>query len=365
MEIRILHIDDDKEIRDTICKVLTDEEIGGYKVANVESADFGEGIEKLKNNDFDVVILDLCEGALDPKSEKAGENLLKEIQAYCFVPIIFFTGLTEYVLDKETDLIRVVNKNKGIEELQNSIDRVLKTMFVDLRKRVDSFTREAVRTFFWDFIHPEYDNLVGIKDEVSLGYLLLRNLANSLSKDRIKELLGDEKIIPGKAHAMEMYLYPLAKEGDFELGQILIKEKEYFLILTPSCDLVPRGNKGPKADFVLLVKLSPLERSEEYKKYKSDPSSKSAEKGLKRLLESRKADQFFFLPQTPFVPHLLADFQKKTVVPFSELGNLYRKVACLDSPFAESVLARFVRYYNRVGTPDLDSDAIISSLILE
>jgi hypothetical protein len=40
----------------------------------------------------------------------------------------------------------------------------------------------------------------------------------------------------------------------------------------------------------------------------------------------------------------------------------FKPVATIDSPFAESIVARFSRYFNRLGTPDLDKDVVLSRL---
>jgi hypothetical protein len=38
------------------------------------------------------------------------------------------------------------------------------------------------------------------------------------------------------------------------------------------------------------------------------------------------------------------------------------RVATLDSPFAESAVNRFNRYFGRIGAPDLDAEAIAKRL---
>ena len=43
------------------------------------------------------------------------------------------------------------------------------------------------------------------------------------------------------------------------------------------------------------------------------------------------------------------------------MGGLER-LASLDSPFAEALLARFTRYFGRLGTPDLDVAVLLQSL---
>ena len=42
-------------------------------------------------------------------------------------------------------------------------------------------------------------------------------------------------------------------------------------------------------------------------------------------------------------------------------GGLER-LASLDSPFAEGLLARFSRYFGRLGTPDLDVTVLLQRL---
>jgi len=42
--------------------------------------------------------------------------------------------------------------------------------------------------------------------------------------------------------------------------------------------------------------------------------------------------------------------------------NGLERLASLDSPFAEALLARFTRYFGRLGTPDLDAAILLQRL---
>ncbi len=42
--------------------------------------------------------------------------------------------------------------------------------------------------------------------------------------------------------------------------------------------------------------------------------------------------------------------------------NNFERIASLDNPFAEACLAKFARYYSRLGTPDLDIDMVYNRL---
>ena len=77
-----------------------------------------------------------------------------------------------------------------------------------------------------------------------------------------------------------------------------------------------------------------------------------------------QAERFYFLLGVLVLPHLLADFQQLRNLPLGQLCKLEHK-ASLDSPFAEALLARFARYFGRLGTPDLDVDGLIARLKVE
>ena len=44
------------------------------------------------------------------------------------------------------------------------------------------------------------------------------------------------------------------------------------------------------------------------------------------------------------------------------LGLHLLRIAKLDNPFAQSMTASFIRYYNRIGFPDIDVDYVLSKL---
>jgi hypothetical protein len=122
---------------------------------------------------------------------------------------------------------------------------------------------------------------------------------------------------------------------------------------------------------VLLSKANKLVDVEQYKKFASSIKSESSTAGgkennkhresLSSLIQSRRGDRYFFLPGTEFMESLVLDFQSNSVVDFEELKSMGR-VAKLDSPFAQSMISSFVRYYNRIGFPDIDADFVIDEI---
>lgn len=157
---------------------------------------------------------------------------------------------------------------------------------------------------------------------------------------------------------MEFYLYPASNEN-YETGEI-IKEKStnhIYVILTPSCDFVERKNKR-KAENVLVTGTSALEESSVFLKYIKNKSKENVNE-LQKIIKSGN-ERYFFLPGTPFIKDSLVDFQNTKVINYDSLEKNYKRIAKLDSPFAESFTAHFIRYFSRIGFPDIDFQYIMN-----
>lgn len=359
MYVRILLIDDDPDICSEIEALLQGEAIGTHIIDLKSLSKFEDASELLMRVEFDLVILDLFRGKPDEKNtDRPGEEVLEQIKSICFIPVIFFTGLIRPIEHLKSDIVRVVRKMDGLDSLRSEIINIFDSKLLFLRQQLNAYVREVMRSYFWDFIHPNWKILEGINDEVSLGYLVVRRLASSLSKEKIIDILSDPKIAADKVHPMEFYIFP-AIDAKFETGDILNREKEQFVILTPSCDLVVR-NGDCKAKIILLAECILLKETEEYKKYDQNKNAGNTQ-DLKRLIECRKSDRYFFLPQAPFIENSILDFQNVFTIGYDELSN-FKKVARLDDPFAQSMLSSFIRYYNRIAFPDIDSDHILKTL---
>ena len=334
-------------------------------------------MEKISRNDYDIIILDLCKGEPSETSEKPGYDILKQIQSLAFVPVIFYSGLTKDLMDLSSEVIGVVNKGDGVDKLKAEIERIITSKIALLKGQIYDHLRESLRKYFWETVHAEKKVFEPIKNDISLGYLLLRRFANSLSKENIKLILGDDKIKTDKAHPMEFYIYPVNPDStneEYQAGEILEKSGINYVILTPDCDLVLRNNGLRKADKILLATAKHFKLLQDFIKYdelknKKDRNEKenqqfsNAEGKLKTWMGNRggEQDRYFFLPSTPFIENLVIDFQVKTMVDYDDLKS-FQRIAKLDLPYAQSMISSFIRYYNRIGFPDIDSDYIIQNL---
>lgn len=352
-KLKILYIEDDKENREGLIELLNAEEINGMSVKIEGIADFD--IDMSRISQYHIVILDLFKGVAGNQGTESGKEVLDRIRKRIFVPVIFFSGNTKSVKPLRSQIIGVATKGDGgYDELKSEIARLSAHNLPFIRERVHDHIERELQKYFWEVIQHQNDKFKAEDNDYSLGYLLLRNFGNSLSKDNIASILEDDSIKVEKVHPMSFYLYPISNEAEYECGEIVKdKDGEIYVILTPSCYFIDRGKKGRKAKRVLLARAQMLKSRNEYQKQ---------DKGALKELITSKNDRYFFLPGTPFIEHRVIDFQDKIMVDYESLKTDFIRIAKLDSPFAQAMSTSFIRYYNRIGFPDIDVEYILTQI---
>lgn len=360
-DLKILYIDDDTSYHASIKELLEGEDCCGYAIHIDCVASFEKGA--INSSQYHLVILDLYQGKAMQGGKNIGSDTYKNIKDNFFVPIIFFSGFPSDVVDLRSQVIGVATKGDGgFEELKSEIERLTKHNLPRLKEQVHIFIEEVFKKYFWNTIQEQNNIFTPEYDDFSLGYMLLRNIADSLSRNNIRQLLGDGSIKDDKVHPMEFYIYPTDTTKEFQTGEILRNKENngVYVVLTPSCDFIVRSDNKRKVDYVLLLKTCLLTDTNDYKKYQQNKSKYSG--NLKDLINSGKSDRYFFLPGTPFIENRVIDFQNKEIVTYEQLVADFERIAKLDSPYTQSMAATYSRYYNRIGFPDIDYEYVMSKL---
>lgn len=361
MTLKVLFVEDDEKIGPNLISIFKNIEIGGYYIKPELKTTFEEGISSISTTDYDIVVLDLYQDK-GVKDEEAGLKVLNSIRQTAFVPVIFYTGHAHKISDLSSEIVGIVNKSDEIDDLIKEFTRIISSNIALLKGKIYKHLRESLRQYFWETVDNQKSIFRPGKSDVSLGYLLLRRFAHSLSKENIKQLLGDDNIKIDKVHPMEFYIFPVNVK-EYEAGEIIVRNGYKYIMLTPSCDYVLRMKKD-KSTYrdvgrVLLARIFPLSICDEYVRHKAAPS-KQTENNLKDLITNKKP-RFFFLPGTPFLENSIIDFQNKTMVEYEDLPK-FERLTKLDDPYAQSMITSFIRYYNRIGFPDIDTEYVLANI---
>lgn len=363
---RVLHVDDDEATLRQVREGLASTTIGEppTEVAVTSESEFGSALTLVEGTRIDLVILDVRLDS-DPGTtpdEEAGVVVLEELRKRRFIPVIFYTNLNHLVIDLASPFVEVVEKAAGYSGLEEAISRISGRGVFNLNRGLVRHLDDVLRRYMWDFVEGQWDLLQDSPDKTSLAILLARRLAMSLDSSRVEEFaaqLGEASLgspTSGRIQPIRFYILPPVGEerlaGDLLKGAVS-EEEGYWMLLTPSCDLAQN-----KAAHVLLAACEPLEERPEFIAW-SHEFSNSKMGPLKQLLRNAGSDRYAFLPGVLEVPNLVADLQRLRMIPCESLGDL-TPIASLDSPFAEALVGRFARFWGRIGTPDLDVDALLA-----
>ena len=373
---RVLVVDDEPDVGATVCELLE-----SYVPVSVPhpittrfEESFDKAVELLVRETFDILVLDIRDESGHPPSDEAGIEVFDDIRMRRFIPIIFYTALPDVSVSiSNAPFVQTVSKIAvdPITDLRKAIENVISSDLPRLLQSVSNHLADVERAFMADFVEYNWPDLVDRPEDIA--YLLSRRLAVSFEEGA--ESLAQELGQAGGAtlgeaiHPTRYYVQP--PNSSYKMGDLLATPKSteedadarrLYVVLTPSCDLVLRSGRM-KADRVVLSRCFSLGNFDAYQDWASAPSAKNTEL-LRKLLTSRpkgQEDRYFYLPAAWNVSDSVADLQSVASIPCEELEN-YRKIASLDSPFAEALSYQFNRYMGRVGMPDLDIDGVLHRL---
>jgi len=359
----LLFVDDNEENCTIAAKFLNNKVVllpdGKLKV-DIE-IDFNNALERLESYNYDLIVLDVRLGPLEEeKEDEEGIKVLESIKARRFLPVIFYTGLPYKVAYLETPLVKVIENTKGLPKLLETILEIMASKLPQVNRELLRHVEEVQRRYMWDFVESNWEKFGDTPDRSALAYLLARRLAKSLDGPGIEKLagrLGDTSRLwcdEEHVHPIRYYVLPPISlrlmSGDIFRRKINEEGTEYFVLLSPSCDIA-----WDKADWMLFTQCSVLSGEEEY---------------TKNINKWKQSDRYQFFPRAIEVPDMISDFQQLTAIKKEELyeliaGKKIERIASLDSPYCEALTAQFARYFGRIGTPDLNEELIIQNVRMQ
>jgi CheY-like chemotaxis protein len=366
-------IDDQPELCRQVKDFLEGETLGSpaLPVSVATAAEFSAALRVIEEGRFDAVILDVRQGSHEgARTSEAGVEIFDAVKQRRFLPVVFYTALPSAVDRLASSVVRVVEKTEGVTRLHEVLGELFLTGLPSVNRALIKHIESVQRDYMWGFVADHWSEFGQHSDRTEVALLLARRLALSLSGPGIERLAKDlghtsgPFISPERAHPMEYYTIP-PMNGDPLAGDLYLTTGErdstdYWLLITPSCDMV---SERLKAEWVLMARCVPLIDTSEYIAWKQglpNPSSNASAR-LKDILRNNRGDRYHFLPKAITLPDLVVDFQQLRTLPRAELGSLTR-AASLDNPFAEAAVAKFARYFSRFGVRDLDIDGVIERL---
>ena len=340
-QIKILFVEDAKDQQDIFKDIV--EVFNRTNNLNVkyEIAEDPTEASNLIDGSYDGAIIDL---KLDDDEEAGNRIVMNLYHTFTRIPIIFVTAYADMVIDHPS-VIKTRRREDGTYDSDLQLLRKIQETGLTRIMGGRGLIEQRLSEVFLKNLLPQIGTWISYAETDSgrTEKALLRYTLNHLF-----QLLEDDQ---ERCFPEEFYLCPPALDR-ITTGSMVKIDNQWFMVLSPACDLVPRGENGVRnTDDILLVEIESVDKV----------LSGSKSKGRVRELCTNKRDYYHWLPETDFFEGGILNFRKLKTLNEDNFEEKFGKPVIQISPsFVKDIISRFSSYYARQGQPDIDSEAFVA-----
>ena len=352
--IKILLIEDEKDqqdiFKDTVDVLNSKKDFAvEYEIANnVQEAKY-----KLDGS-YDGTIVDLKLGG----DEEGGNEIVSLLgESFARIPVIFVTAFPDSVTDHPS-VISTRSRDQGtyesdLQQFKEICDTGL-TRIMGGRGVIE----KNLSKVFLESLLPQKGKWIsyGKEDSTRTERALLRHTLNHLSH-LLEE--SEDSFFPEEA-----YLYPLLSDR-ITTGSIVSRNDQWFVILSPACDLVVRGNGKFKTDRILLVETE--KEVDVVQIALADITRMSRKKRrLHEVFNNNFTDYYHWLPESGLFGGRFLNFRRLKNMDEDKFREEFEGPEIQISPsFVKDIVSRFSSFYARQGQPDIESKNAVERILVQ
>lgn len=371
----VLLVEDDATVRRQVREYLSGETFASRRLNISDIAELDQALNLIHEHKADLVILDVYRGIAQRGGEQTGIRILESIKNSGFVAVVLYTALPEGLEEQQSSFVRLVGKDAGgLERLKAEITELFRTRVPQAHRAIVNHLDRALCSYMWQFVQAHWTEFSCLADKPEFLRLVVQRLAMTFAREGIsrmtEEVYGaaaaEQATSADMVHPAEYYIKPPIGH-DPMFGDIRQKqsggETSYLVVLWPSCDMVSTGGRTPKTQQVLCARATLAKDAPEVIEWLA-AASRAKQRRVECLMRNTRdesPDRYHFLPGVWDIPDLVVDFQALEHIALCDLLQ-YVCLGTLASPFAEALGARFQRYVGRIGTPDLNVNAIVAQI---
>jgi hypothetical protein len=352
-EIHLLCVeDDDNDIAGCRDSVEVYEREHSVKIHLSIAKDLKEASDKLLQP-FDGAIVDLRLRG----NAGEGNTVLQRLRDNCFrMPVVILTATPG---DLATTYPVVKTFTKGTAKYSEIFDVFFKIYKIGLTQIIGGRGKieNSLALIFEKNIMPTWEMWVpyaeaGKDTEKPLLRYVLSHMLESLDAD--DDICFKE----------EMYLHPPVSPA-LRLGSLIneIGKSDFYVVLTPPCDLASRKGKSPKTDRFLIAKIEDNSKIISEAIEKEETAEKKKDR-IKEVIKNNYKGHLHWIPDVAFFGGGFINFRKIDGIDKETLEKRFNLPPQIQiAPhLIKNILARFSSYYARQGQPDLDFKEISKNL---
>lgn len=333
---------------------------------------------ELYQNYFKAIIIDLKlnndDNAVESDEEISGNILLRRIIEKEIVPIVVITGFPDKVsTDIDKSIVKVLPKETNLyDEINALIEKYSDSVFKIFGSRGE--INKNIKELFWNVIPQCFTSKnqdISLLSKEKQETVIIRYISSWLSN----KYMFDDKYIDVEPIEMYMFPNPIKQVCTCDIYKKYIDANidEYFIVLTPSCDL---ANK--KVDEVILCKIKNYDEVQSFKERleiynneqnKESKKAKKAKGDLMKWFRNSHSDslRYHFLPKVKDFTGGFVDFRSILSLEYDKergeiIDDSYLKIGVITESFKRDIVSRFSSYYHRQGQPEFNCDSVLNNL---
>ena len=333
---------------------------------------------ELYQNYFKAIIIDLKlnndDNAVESDEEISGNVLLRRIIEKEIVPIVVITGFPDKVsTDIDKSIVKVLPKETNLyDEINALIEKYSDSVFKIFGSRGE--INKNIKELFWNVIPQCFTSKnqdISLLSKEKQETVIIRYISSWLSN----KYMFDDKYIDVEPIEMYMFPNPIKQVCTCDIYKKNIGENscEYYMVLTPSCDL---ANK--KVDEVILCKIKNYDEVQSFKERleiynneqnKESNKAKKAKGDLMKWFRNSHSDslRYHFLPKVKDFTGGFVDFRSILSLEYDKergeiIDDSYLKIGVITESFKRDIVSRFSSYYHRQGQPEFNCDSVLNNL---
>lgn len=354
--VRILVVEDDEDQLEAYSDTADELSTEDIRIELTIRKSAAEAKQDLLSTEFDGGIVDLNLSSGDP-SEASGNEVLMEITEKHRFPVLVVSGNLQNLDGRiqQSGFLKTFDRdtpNEKIFEYLLKIHATGITRILGGRGLIERHLGEI----FWKHLACDFDGWdAGDRDSEKT---LLRYAVAHLS-----EYLD---LPSGTAneyyHEAEFYIIPPIRKY-IAAGDIVNKEGDRFIVLSPACDVAVRDVKDGKpvinAGSIVLAPVHELTREAFIKNgvIKEDDNAKELKKKLNEIIKAQR-EKYVLIPEYRNIAAGVVDFQNLITWSLDEYLTA-KRLATVTGAFLKDIQSRFAAYYGRQGQPDLDKKDLL------
>ena len=304
---------------------------------------------------YDGAIIDLKLG----NDEEGGNKIVNRLgDSFTRIPIVFVTGYVDLV-NNHPSIIKTRSRDEGTYESDFQLFQEICNTGLTRIMGGRGVIEENLSKVFLENLLPQLETWVSYgkkyfdDDPERTEKALLRYALNHLF-----QLLEEDD---EKCFREEVYLYPPMSEK-FTTGSIVKADDQWFVVLSPACDLVIKKNTCKfRTDRILFVEI---EHTNDIVSIALDGITRTSKKKdkLEELFKNNYTFYYHWLPETDFFEGGFLNFRKLQTLSENDFREKFEKPLIQISPFfVKDIVSRFSAYYARQGQPDIDSKDFVDN----